>query len=151
MQRLLREPLTFFSVSLIPHKHTKQRRLCISLCADNEPSLDNIESSCSSVINRDTNSYDIASRIRLDETFTPAIISAIDTIEVDSFEVNERGNTFRGAVMDRRMPLGSNVTQGPVTIPVLLNDFHQQIDGNGYRLIVSVDGADSSSWVVEMP
>lgn len=65
-------------------------------------------------------------------------MSAIEILRVFSFEIDDRGNAVIGTVMDRSMALGSNVTQGPVTILVPFNNFRQLTDGNGYRLTVSI-------------
>ena len=94
--------------------------------------------SCLSVVDRSTTSYDITFKIRLDETFTPAVISAIENLQLSSFVIDERGNAVEGVATDRRMSLGPDVTHGPVTIDVQFDDFPQLTGGLGYSLTVSV-------------
>ena len=105
--------------------------------ADDDPTSDNIELSCSSVINKDTISYDIIIKIHLDSTFTPAVISAIDNLQVSSLESDENGVPIPRTLSVRRISVGPNITQGPVTIDIVLNNFPQLPDDHGYRVIVS--------------
>ena len=98
-----------------------------------------MELSCSSVVNRDTVSYDISVKIQLDGTFTPAVISAIDSLRLSSFERNEEGFPVPGTASSRRIALGANVTQGPVTIDTVLSDFPQVTEGHSYSVFVSIE------------
>ena len=78
-------------------------------------------------------------RIRFDETFTPAVISAIRNLTASSFEINERGGATVGVITRKPVPLPSSVTQGPVTFDVLYDNFAQLANGLGYSLTVSND------------
>ena len=64
------------------------------------------------------------------------MISAIDFLRASSFQVNSNGDVIIGATMSRRFDLGSNVTQGPITLNILFDDLAQLANGLGYGLIV---------------
>ena len=107
------------------------------IISDASPTESNTQSSCSVVLNRETISYDITFRLTLDETFTPAVISAIQFLRNSLFEIDENGNPIPTTVVDRTFPL-ENVTQGPVTILIPYPDVPQLLDGHGYFLSVSI-------------
>ena len=108
------------------------------IIADNSPSIDNIQYSCTSVLDRSVTAYDITLHLQFDETFTPAVIGAIEKLVVGSFEINEGGNAIQGVATNRQLQLPSSVTQGPVALDILYNDFAQQTNGLGYSLSVSI-------------
>ena len=76
--------------------------------------------------------------VHFDDTFTPAVVSAISSIRKSSFEVDQGGNPIPGTSISTLMALPSNVTQGPFTISVLFNDLPQTTVGFGYSLNVSI-------------
>ena len=110
-------------------------------CTDNNPSTDNIAYSCSSTLNRSSISYDLTFSLHLDETFTPAVISAISNLRAASFQVNSNGDVIVAGVTIRHIPLDSNVTQGPVTIEIPYDNFAQRLNGIGYSLAVCICNA----------
>ena len=111
--------------------------VCIKFCTDLGPTSGNIESFCSVVLDRSAIAYDITFHLLLDETFTPAVISAIDFLRAASFQIGSDGNTILGTTTNRRVPLESNVTQGPVALGILFDNFPQRAHGIGYFLDVS--------------
>ena len=110
--------------------------VCIT---DRGPTSGNIENFCSVVLDRSTTAYDITFHLRLDETFTPAVISAIDFLRAASFQIDSDGDTIFGTTTNTRIPLESNVTQlqGPVALDILFDNFPQRAHGIGYFLSVS--------------
>jgi hypothetical protein len=105
--------------------------------SDLGPTSGNIESSCSVVLDRSTVAYDITFRLRFDETFTPAVISAIDFLRAGSFQVNSNGDAIFAITTNRNIILDSSVTQGPFTLNVRFDDFGQLANGLGYNFSVS--------------
>ena len=95
-------------------------------------------SSCSVVLDRSAVAYDVTFHLRFDETFTPAVISAIDFLVAASFQVNSNGDVIFAEVTRRELPLGSNVTQGPFFLNVLHDNLAQRANGIGYSLSVSI-------------
>ena len=69
------------------------------------------------------------------------MISAIQNLVAGSFQVRDNGDVVVGATTHRRIPLGSNVTQGPVTVDILYDNFDDLPNGLGYHLSVSNDTA----------
>ena len=107
---------------------------------DNNPSADNnIATSCSSVLDRSTTdgAYDLTLSLQLDETFTPAVISAIRNLRASSFQVRDNGDVIVAATTRRLVEVGSNVTQGPVTLVIPFDNFEDLAGGLGYHLSVS--------------
>ena len=138
---LLKRPLASYIVSLASSIEYSAGYLyddveLIFNCTDNNPSTDNIAYSCSSTLNRSSISYDLTFSLHLDETFTPAVISAISNLRAASFQVNSNGDVIIADTTLRLIPLGSNVTQGPVTIEILYDSFAQRLNGIGYSLAV---------------
>ena len=111
--------------------------VCIKFCTDRGPTSDNSENFCSVVLNRSATAYDITFHLRLDETFTPAVISAIQFLRAASFLIDSDGDTIFGTTTNRRVDLESNVTQGPVTLSIPFDNFSQLAHGLGYFLSVS--------------
>ena len=111
--------------------------ICICICTDRGPTADNIERSfCSVILDRSAIAYDITFHLRFDETFTPAVISAIDFLIASSFQVNSNGDVIFAATTNRRVDLGSNMTQGPFTLNVPFDNFPQLENGHGYNFSV---------------
>ena len=82
--------------------------------------------------------YDVTFHLRFDETFTPAVISAINSLSVSSFQVNSNGDVIFAEVTNRALSLGSNVTQGPFILNVLYDNLAQRANGIGYNFSVSI-------------
>ena len=110
--------------------------VCIKFCTDRGPTSDNVENFCSVVLDRSVTAYDITFYLRLDETFTPAVISAIDFLRAGSFEINSNGDATSAVPMIRNVFLESNVTQGPITLGIPFDNFSQLAHGLGYHLSV---------------
>ena len=104
---------------------------------DVRPTDNNVNGSCSAVLDRNTISYDVTFYITFDETFTPAVISAINVLRVTRFEIDSNGNVIPGTVLRVNAPLDSSVEQGPVTVGILYQDLPQLLDRHGYSLHVS--------------
>ena len=109
---------------------------CVCICTDRGPTADNIENFCSVVLDRSAIAYDITFHLRLDETFTPAVISAIDFLWAGSFQVNSNGDAIFAVATNRRVDLGSSVTQGPVTLNIPFDNFPQLANELGYNFSV---------------
>ena len=143
---LLKRPLASYIVSLASSIEFSAVYLygdveLIFNCTDNNPGTDNIASSCSSTLNRSSISYDLTFSLHLDETFTPAVISAINHLRAASFQVNSNGDVIAAGVTVRHIPLDSNVIQGPVTIEVSYDNFTQRLNGIGHSLAVCICNA----------
>ncbi len=110
---------------------------CVYLYADLGPTSGNIENFCSVVLDRSTIAYDITFHLRFDETFTPAVISAIDSLRAGSFQINSNGDVIFAVATRRNIFLNSSVTQGPFTLNVRFDDFGQLANGLGYNFSVS--------------
>ena len=110
--------------------------MCVYVCTDLGPTSDNIENFCSVVLDRLAIAFDITFHLRLDETFTPAVISAIDFLRAGSFQINSNGDATNAVPSIRNVLLGSNVTQGPITLSILFDNFPQLAHGFGYSFSV---------------
>lgn len=108
------------------------------LFADGGPTSSNVASSCSVAVDRLAVAYDITFHLRFDETFTPAVISAINSLSVSSFQVNSNGDVIFAEATNRALSLGSNVTQGPFILNVLYDNLAQRANGIGYNFSVSI-------------
>ena len=109
--------------------------VCVCI-TDLGPTSGNIENFCSIVLDRSAIAYDITFHLCLDETFTPAVISAIDFLRAGSFQVNSNGDAIAAAATTRNVLLGSIVTQGPFTLNVPFDNFPQLANGRGYNFSV---------------
>ena len=90
------------------------------------------------VLNRTAVAYDITFHLRFDETFTPAVISAISILRASSFGINSNGDVTVSEATTRPIHLGSkNVTQGPFSLDVLFDNLAQRTNGLGYQVTVS--------------
>ena len=111
--------------------------------ADNIPSSENINISCSSRVNRNKSyfhfDYDGTITLQFDDTFTPPIISRVHGFEAYAFEIYGNSSYKPGSTFDLRVlwPLETNVTQGPVTVDIPFH-FLQLTNGRGYRIFVSI-------------
>ena len=105
---------------------------------DGGPTRDNVESSCSVVLDRTAVAYDITFHLRFDETFIPAVISAINFLRASTFRVNSLGEAIFSEATTRPIRLGSSdVTQGPFALDVLFDNLGQRANGLGYQVTVS--------------
>ena len=103
---------------------------------DVRPTDNNVNGSCSAVFDRNTISYDVTFYITFDETFTPAVISAINGLRVTRFEIDIRGTPIPGTVV-RVLTTLDSLEQGPVTVGIPFQDLPQLFNGHGYSLHVS--------------
>ena len=122
-----------FVVSLAAQNFTIEFRGC-TIFIDNDPSTDNIASSCTSILDRSSISYDLTLSLHLDETFTPAVIGAINFLRASTLLVNSNGDVIIAESTTRLIHL--NVTQGPFTLNILFDDRPQLLNGLGYYLAV---------------
>ena len=89
-------------------------------------------------LDRTTVAYDITLHLRFDETFSPAVISAVDFLRASTFRVNSNGDAIFSEATTRPIRLGSkNVTQGPFALDVLFDNLAQRANGLGYDVTVS--------------
>ena len=89
------------------------------------------------VFDRHTSYYNINFTVTLDDTFTPAVISGIESLQVDRFEIDAQGSAISGTAVTDILPLDSSVEEGPVTLTFPFNDLPQLLNGHGYKLSVS--------------
>ena len=91
------------------------------------------------VLDRTTGTYDITLHLRFDETFTPAVISAIDSLSVRTYQINSNEDVIVSETTNRffRLALGSNVIQGPFNLEILFDNFAHLVNGRGYTVSVS--------------
>ena len=104
---------------------------------DVNPTNNNAQSSCTAVFDRRTSCYSTNFTVTLDDTFTPAVISAIENLRVGRFEIDAQGSTISETAVSDLLPLDSSVKEGPVTLTFPFNDLPQLLNGHGYQLSVS--------------
>lgn len=104
---------------------------------DGGPTRSNVAGSCSVALDRSAVAYDITFQLRFDETFTPAVISAIDAFRVSSFQVTNIGTITSGKPTTRLDRLGSNVDHGPFILNFVYDNFNYLANGLGYNFTVS--------------
>ena len=102
---------------------------------DANPTSNNVQGSCSTVLDRKSISYDTNFTVMLDETFTPAVISGIENLRITRVQINARQNPIPGTVVSVTRPL--NNTSGPVIVVFFYDDLPQLSGGNGYMFTVS--------------
>ena len=112
--------------------------IIIIFFTDDNPTSDNVQQSCSAVLDRDTLSYDLNLTVTLDNKFTPAVISGINSIRLTRIEIDARSNPIPGPIATDNRILGSNVVKGPITLAFSFNDVPQLLNGHGYVLSVSI-------------
>ena len=104
---------------------------------DANPTSNNAEVSCMAAFDWDTARYSVNLTVTLDDTFTPAVISAIQNLQVVIFEIDTQGNAIPGTVVSDLQLLDSSVEEGPVTLMFHYNDLSPLLGGHGYQLHVS--------------
>ena len=102
---------------------------------DANPTSNNVQGSCSTVLDRKSISYDTNFTVMLDETFTPAVISGIENLRISRVQIDAREHPIPGTSVSVTRPL--NDTSGPVTVVFFHNDLPQLSGGNGYLFAVS--------------
>ena len=86
---------------------------------------------------RDTGRYNVTFRVMLDDTFTPAVISGIESLRTVRFEINAKGSVIPGTVASSQHQLDRSVEKGPTTLIFHYNSLPPLLDGHGYQLQVS--------------
>ena len=105
---------------------------------DDNPTDANVQQSCSAVLDRNTVRYDLNLTVMLDNKFTPAVISGINSIRLSRIEVDARSSPIPGRIVTDTRLLGSNVVKGPITLAFSFDDVPQLLNGHGYQLSVSI-------------
>ena len=86
------------------------------------------------VLDRTTVTYDITFHLHFDETFTPAVISAIKYLKETVIRINTDLD-YVASVGTSSFPL--NLTQAPFAFDILFENLQPLMVGVGYQITVS--------------
>ena len=104
---------------------------------DVNPTSNNAQGSCMADFDRQRSCYSINFTVTLDDTFTPAVISAIENLRVGKYQIDAQGGAIPETFVSDLLPLDSSVEEGPATLTFPFKGLPQLMDDHGYKLSVS--------------